>query len=520
MPLETLTKGIDDAVMRWPDHEALTFLRDGQMETVLSYAQLGWEIAAFAGILSQMGVGKGVRVIMFLNKSIDAVIAHLALQKLGAVAIPLNPDFKASEMRYLLDDARSDLVLCDAGRGSWIVEIDPDARILELPTHRPYALRATDEAALMTDFPDCDIQDPALIIYTSGTTGSPKGAVLTQQNLVYDAANVIAIWEITQTDVLCHSLPLFHVHGLCFALHTLLLSGGHAVLLNAFQPDRVLDVLSSRGGSLTGNIFMAVPAMYTKLMERLESGFKAAGSDFAHIRLLTSGSAPLPARDFKRIEALFGQPPVEREGMSETGMNFSNPLHGRRVPGSVGKALPGLEVRIVNPDTFQDLSDSAMADGAVGEIWLKGPAITPGYWQKPQETSDAFESGWFRTGDLGRRDENGYYYLTDRIKHIIITGGENVSAKEVESVINRLEGVAESSVVGVPDDKWGERVVAAIILKPGALLNPQSVKDHCKIHLHDWKCPKQVVFLQQLPRNTMGKVLKEEIKRRLLEMTD
>jgi len=466
-----------------------------------------------------MGVGKGDRVIMFLKKSLDAVVAHLALQKLGAVAIPLNPDFKSSEMRYLLDDAEAGLVLCDMGRRSWIVEIDPGARVLELPTNQPYTLARADDVIAGTPSLDSGLHDPALFIYTSGTTGQPKGAVLTHQNLAHDAANVISIWEIASTDVLCHALPLFHVHGLCFALHTCLLSGGHVVLLNAFQPDRVLEVLSSSSGPVTGNVFMAVPSMYSKLMERLEAGFNAAISDFAHVRLLTSGSAPLSEKDFKRIETFFGQSPVEREGMTETGMNFSNPLHGNRVPGSVGKALPGLMVRIVDPDSFQDLSDSAMAHGAVGEIWLKGPAITAGYWQKPQETSDAFYSGWFRTGDLGRRDEPGYYYLTDRIKHIIITGGENVSAKEVEAVINGINGVVESSVVGVPDDKWGERVVAALVLIPGAVLDAQSVRDHCKIHLHDWKCPKQVVFLAELPRNTMGKVLKEEIRRRLMEDT-
>ena len=517
MPSKTLNKWIDEAVIRWSDRKAITFLRDGRVETVLSYAQLGREMASFAGRLSPIGIGKDDRVILFLNKSLDAVVAYLALQKLGAVAIPLNPSFKASEMRYLLGDAQAKLVLCDKGRGSWIAEIDPAAKVLELPTHQSYVLIAGAEAMPETPDPGSGLQDPALIIYTSGTTGKPKGAILTQQNLAHDAANVISIWEISSTDIFCHALPLFHVHGLCFALHTCLLSGGHAVLLNAFQPANVLDVLSSRSGSVTGNVFMAVPAMYTKLIDHLEAGGDATPSDFAHIRLLTSGSAPLAEKDFKRIETFFGQPPVEREGMSETGMNFSNPLHGRRVPGSIGKPLPMLEVRIVDTNTHRDLSESAMADGAVGEIWLKGPGITPGYWQKPKETGDTFYSGWFKTGDLGRRDGQGYYYLTDRIKHIIITGGENVSAKEVESVINIIEGVAESSVIGVPDDKWGERVVAAVVPKPGAVLEEKTVRDHCKIHLHDWKCPKQVVFLTELPRNTMGKVLKEEIKRRLVE---
>ena len=204
---------------------------------------------------------------------------------------------------------------------------------------------------------------------------------------------------------------------------------------------------------------------------------------------------------------MFGRQPVEREGMSETGMNFSNPLKGNRKPGSIGLPLPGLSVRIVDPDTFADVPP-----GENGEIWLKSASITPGYWRKPKETRDNFENGWFRTGDLGYVDKEGYYYLTDRIKHIIITGGENVSAKEVETVINRIDNVVESAVVGIPDPKWGEKVVAAVVSEAGAGLDPDAVKIYCKEHLHDWKCPKEVIFVAEIPRNTMGKVLKENVK--------
>jgi len=200
--------------------------------------------------------------------------------------------------------------------------------------------------------------------------------------------------------------------------------------------------------------------------------------------------------------------PVEREGMSETGMNFSNPVRGVRKPGSIGLPFPDLQVRIVNPETLQDV-----ARGGTGEIWLKGPAVTPGYWQNPGETAKSFMDGWFRTGDLGRVDEKGYYYLTDRLKHIIISGGENISPKEVEAVINRAEGVVESSVVGIADEQWGEKVVAAVVAKPGSEVSSQSVQAFCKQHLHNWKCPKEVVLVNAIPRNTMGKVLKEEVKK-------
>jgi acyl-CoA synthetase (AMP-forming)/AMP-acid ligase II len=192
--------------------------------------------------------------------------------------------------------------------------------------------------------------------------------------------------------------------------------------------------------------------------------------------------------------------------MSETGMNFSNPLRGLKKLGSIGLPLPNVEVRIVNPETFQDLKL-----GEVGEIWLKGPNVTPGYWRKPKETEAVFRDGWFRTGDLGKKDEDGYYYITDRLKHIIISGGENISPKEIESIINHHQKVSESCVVGIPDEKWGEKVVAVVVLKPGTTLTEKEIKDYCKSHLLDWKCPKEILFLKELPRNRMGKVLKEEV---------
>ena len=228
---------------------------------------------------------------------------------------------------------------------------------------------------------------------------------------------------------------------------------------------------------------------------------------------MASGSAPLLPKDFERIKKVFGKEPVEREGMSETGMNFSNPFRGEKKPGSIGLPLPNVEVRIVNPETCKDL-----ASGEVGEIWLRGPNVTPGYWGKPRETEAVFVNGWFRTGDLGKKDEAGYYYITDRLKHIIICGGENISPKELESVINQHPNVSESCVIGVPDEKWGEKVVAAVVLKPRVTLAAKEIQDHCKRHLLDWKCPKEVFFLEELPRNKMGKITKEEVTKLFLNL--
>jgi malonyl-CoA/methylmalonyl-CoA synthetase len=484
---------------------AITFLRNGQVETLISYLELEQDANRMANTFQALGVEKGDRVILFIPKSLIFVIAHLALQKIGAITVPLNPGFKQSEMQYLLGDAQAKLILLDPGKKSFIGEIAPGLTTLVIDSQKPYQDSDIFSTA-SEDFSPVEIgpDDPGLIIYTSGTTGKPKGAVLTSRNLVHDARNIINIWEISNTDVLCHALPLFHVHGLCFALHTSLLAGAHVLMLDQFSPTRVIETLRKQDGSHVCTVFMAVPAMYATLMEHIGD----RTFDFSHMRLWTSGSAPLLAQDFARIHKLFGQEPLEREGMSETGMNFSNPLRGKKKPGSIGIPLPALEVRIVKPETGADVKP-----GQPGEIWLKGPAVTPGYWQKPEETAKTFEQGWFKTGDLGHIDGDGYYYLTDRIKHIIISGGENISPQEIESVINQMAGVAESSVVGIVDEKWGEKVMAAVVKEPDTGVSADEVQAYCKKHLHDWKCPKEIAFVEELPRNTMGKVLKEDVKK-------
>jgi malonyl-CoA/methylmalonyl-CoA synthetase len=504
MESETLKDWLENVFSLWGAKTALVFLRDGRLETELTYRELDQSANGCKTALLKMGVAKGDRVVLFLNKSVLFVIAHLAIQKIGAIAVPLNPGFKKAEMDYLLRDADPKLVIADPDKSEMVTQIVPHCRILPVDTRKPYG------EATFFDKADADPmpmkvmpEDPGLIIYTSGTTGQPKGAVLTHRNLVCDAQNIIKIWEISPTDVLCHGLPLFHVHGLCFALHTTLLAGAGVVMLDSFDPETVVSVLADKDRKMVCSLFMGVPAMYAKLMDVRG----AEQLNFDHIRLWTSGSAPLLVKDFERITHIFGQQPVEREGMSETGMNFSNPLHGERKPGSIGLPLPGLEVRIVHPNTFENV-----AQGGTGELWLKSASITSGYWRKPKETSETFEQGWFRTGDLGRVDADGYYYLTDRIKHIIITGGENVSAKEVENVINAVAGVAESAVVGVPDEKWGEKVVAAVVSNPGHALSADDLQKVCREQLHNWKCPKQIIFIAEMPRNTMGKVLKDAVK--------
>ena len=496
---------LKDCLQKHSQKTAISFLRGSKVETQISYSDLNLYSNKMANLLLKKEVKKYDNVVLLFDKSMIFIIIHIALQKIGAVCVPLNPGFKKTELTYLLNDATPSLVIINPEQAGMIKQIDSNLSCMEVDTKIPFQemgfLKSCsdnlEEVSLGSD-------DPGLIIYTSGTTGDPKGAVLTQKNLVNDANNIIKIWEISNSDTLCHVLPLFHIHGLCFALHTALIAGAHVVLLDKFAPENVIDILKESKGELACSVFMGVPAMYSKLIDTLKNQTFC----FDHMRLWTSGSAPLPAKEFQRIKQKFGKEPVEREGMSETGMNFSNPLHSEKKPGSIGITLPGLEVRIVDPETSWDVEP-----GQAGEFWLKSDSITPGYWKKPEETARTFEQGWFKTGDLGKKDRDGYYYLTDRLKNIIITGGENVSPNEIEAVINRLDEVVESSVVGIHDEKWGEKIVAAVVKSPGSKDISSAIKDTCKEHLHDWKCPKDIIFIKKLPRNTMGKILKEELKK-------
>jgi len=484
---------------------ALRFFRNGNLETELTYANLDADTNRMANFFSAVGVGKGDRVVLFLPKSVGFLVAHLALLRIGAVSVPVNPGFKQTEMAYLIEDTRPLLIVAGVDQARILAAVDPKLNVRILDTEQPYEmidfLRSCD--TIVSPVQICP-EDPGTIIYTSGTTGKPKGAVLTQGNLAHDAGTINGIWQIEGADVICHALPLFHVHGLCFAVHTALMAGAEIVMLDRFSPQQVLDTLARKDGGYCCTVFMAVPAMYIKMIET--AGEESA--KFAHVRLWASGSAPLLSKDFERIRTVFGKAPVEREGMSETGMNFSNPLDGPRKPGSIGLPLPQLKVKIVSPETGETL-----ASGQTGEIRLKGPGITPGYWRNPRATARAFENGWFKTGDLGYVDPDGYYYLTDRIKNIIISGGENISPKEIETVINRMDAVLESVVVGIPDEKWGEKVVAAVKCRPGREIDADEIQRFCRESIHDWKTPREFRFVEEIPKNRMGKVLNDGVRR-------
>lgn len=507
--IETLSSLFDQTALRQRQKQAILFLRRGKIESRITYASLRNVSDRVASGLKEMGLEKGDRVVLYMPKSAEAVTIHLGVQKAGGISVILNPGFKRDEVVYFLKDTDAKIIVVGKKEEEVIRSVDAKRLILSVDTESPFS-----EEKLFRSSPPSisslrgEPLDPAVLIYTSGTTGQPKGTILTQENLIQDARNIIQIWEISERDTVCHALPLFHIHGLCFALHTSLIAGSKIVMLDEFSSDLVNDILSHQEGELACTMFMGVPTMYVTMMDSLGK----ETHDFNHIRLLASGSAPLPPRAFERIKKVFGKEPVEREGMSETGMNFSNPLRGKKKAGSIGLPLPGVEVRVVDPKSFKDLGM-----GEVGEFWLRGPNVTPGYWGKPQETEAAFVNGWFRTGDLGKQDEDGYYYITDRLKHMIISGGENISPKEIESILNRHPEISESCVVGVPDEKWGEKVLAGIVLKPGVKTTIDEIKKFCKKYLSDWKCPKDFIFLKELPRNSMRKIMKEEVLRQFTE---
>jgi malonyl-CoA/methylmalonyl-CoA synthetase len=433
-----------------------------------------------AGRLQGAGLEPGDRMLFCAESSLDLVIAHVAALRSGIVVVPANTAYRERELGHVMTDARPKAaVVDDPDRARWIqaaagagtLVLGPD---VELPDREPAAL----------DGPGSDA--PALIGYTSGTTGSPKGAVLTHANLLAGSEAVALAWRWTAADRLVLALPLFHVHGLCVGLHGTLLAGGSAVLLPRFDVDAVLDAAGAHHASL----FFGVPTMFHRLAQSSRVG------ELARLRLSVSGSAPLPAELHRTLAEQGGQQVLERYGMTETLMNVSNPYDGERRPGSVGFPLPGVELR------FSDAED--------GEILLRGPNVFAGYWERPEANAESFIDGWFRTGDLGRPDPDGYLRILGRSKELVISGGLNVYPREVEDVLLAHPGVAEVAVVGTPSAEWGE-VVTAFVVPAADKPTAQALQAFAAERLAPFKCPRRLHFVDALPRNALGKVLKHEL---------
>ena len=470
---------------------------------VLTWGDLDAETARLANALTGLGLGPGDRVAVRAEKSPRQLMLYLACLRAGLVYLPMNTAYHRDEVDYLVGNAEPGLIVCDPAAEDEVREIAADhgkIPVLTLDPHGDGSLWARGaEASPVFATVDCAADDLACIVYTSGTTGRPKGAMLSHGNLVSNAEALIATWGFTADDVLLHALPLFHAHGLFVACHCALLSGARMIWLNKFTPDAAIAQIPR------ATAFMGVPTLYTRLLAdpRLTRNLCRT------MRVFISGSAPLLAETWRSFEDRTGHGIVERYGMTETVMNTSNPLHGERRAGSVGPPLPGVEVRVVDDE------GAAVEGGAMGAVQVRGPNVFSGYWRMPEKTAEEFTTdGWFRTGDIGLIDADGYLHLVGRAKDLIITGGYNVYPKEVETVIDRIDGVEESAVIGVPDADFGEAVTAVVVPQGDASVTEAAVIATVKDAIANYKVPKRVHVVDALPRNAMGKVQKNVLRER------
>lgn len=454
-----------------------------------------------AGTLRARGVQPGDRVAVQVEKSPEALVLYLACLRAGAVYLPLNTAYTLAELDYFIGDAQPRLVVVDPKSEKGIAAIaQTHGSVVEtLDTAGGGSLlqRARNEAA---DFVDVDRSpdDLAAILYTSGTTGRSKGAMLTHDNLLSNALTLRDHWRFTSADRLIHALPIFHTHGLFIASNVTLLSGASMYLLPKFDADEALRLMQS------ATVMMGVPTFYVRLVQ--QAGLTRAAT--AKMRLFVSGSAPLLAETHRSFAEKTGHAILERYGMTETNMNTSNPYDGDRIAGTVGFPLPGVSLRVTDPET-----GAPVPDGETGMIEVRGPNVFKGYWRMPEKTAAEFRTdGFFITGDLGKVDERGYVHIVGRGKDLVISGGYNIYPKEVETEIDGMPGVVESAVIGVPHPDFGEGVTAVVVRAKGSALDEKAVLDRLKDRLARYKQPKRVLFVDDLPRNTMGKVQKNVLR--------
>lgn len=469
-----------------------------------SWRDLDRASAMIANLLDSLDLPAASRVAVQVDKSVEALMLYLAVLRAGHVYLPLNNAYQASEIEYFVGNAEPAVVVCSPQTFGWVSPIafkagtrhvftlgdDRSGTLLERAafqpdTHTPASSRADDLAA---------------ILYTSGTTGRSKGAMLTHGNLLSNARTLKDYWDWQPGDVLIHALPIFHVHGLFVASHGALLNGSRMIWFSKFDPRAVIARLPE------ATVFMGVPTLYVRLLA--EPALNRAAC--AGMRLFVSGSAPLLIETFTEWQQRTGHTILERYGMSETVMLTSNPCRradGTRRGGTVGLPLPGIGVRVV------DDRGLPLHPGEIGQLQVKGPNVFKGYWRMPEKTADEFTSDlWFKTGDVGRFDADGYLSIVGRSKDLIITGGYNVYPAEIEGLLNELPGVAESAVIGVPHPDFGEAVVAVVVARPGATVNGAALVATLKGRIANFKVPKKVFVMPDLPRNAMGKVQKNLLR--------
>jgi malonyl-CoA/methylmalonyl-CoA synthetase len=465
----------------------------------LTYREVFATAARFAHVLTRHGAKPGDRVAVQVEKSPAALILYLACLRAGFVYLPLNTGYTPAELAYFVQDAEPCLFVCSDKNRDKIAARLPAMAFLTISDDGQEGSLIREAASARDVFADAPtgMGDLASILYTSGTTGRSKGAMLSHGNLYSNADSLRQAWEFSRDDVLLHALPIFHIHGLFVATNIVLLSGASMLLLAKFEPDAVFQALPQ------ASVMMGVPTFYTRLLKDTRLDLDST----RHVRLFVSGSAPLLPETHTQWRERTGHAILERYGMTETNMNTSNPYRGARIPGSVGLPLPGVEVRIA------DGEGRAVPQGEIGMIEVRGPNVFKGYWNMPEKTEAEFrKDGFFITGDLGTIGADGYLHIVGRGKDLIITGGLNVYPREIERLLDELPGVEESAVVGLPHDDFGEGVTAFLVLKPGADMTPERVVDGLEDRLARFKLPKRVLFVDQLPRNSMGKVQKSALR--------
>ena len=462
----------------------------------INYASLLELSGRFAAALIRRGVAPGDRVAVQVEKSPEAVLLYVACLRLGAVFVPINVANTANEVDYFLRDSQPRLAVIRPADRRLLEPIAAQAGVRHVET-----LGADGEGSLpelvgqgdasLLPLRTAGASSPAAIVYTSGTTGRSKGATLSRANLASNAATLAEAWRFTGRDILLHALPLFHIHGLFTAINTVLASGSTLKLLPKFDAALTLRHLPQ------STVFMGVPTHYTRLLQLPHLNRQTT----ADVRLFVSGSAPLLPETHREFLQRTGHVILERYGMTETLMNTSNPYDGVRKPGSVGPPLPGIEIRVAGADL-------------IGTLEVRGPNVFAGYWRDPEKTRGEFTAdGWFKTGDLGRIDGDGYVHIVGRAKDLVISGGYNVYPKEVETELDALSGVSESAVFGVPHPDFGEGVTAVVVAQGAANLSEADIINSLQARLARYKIPKRVLFVGELPRNAMGKVQKNELRK-------
>lgn len=472
------------------------FLVDLKQSREFSYADFLRITGSMATWLREQSFDNGDRVMVQVEKSAENLLWYFATLRAGLTYLPLNTAYQPDELSYFIANAKPSLIICDPIKIDLFKQL-ADCQIETLSAEGTFS----QEIPETEEFQDVDVEkdDIAVILYTSGTTGKPKGAMISHANLISNSSSLSAAWDWQTDDVMLHALPIFHIHGLFIASHLAVMNSSTLLFLDKFSPQTVINNLP------LATVYMGVPTNYTRLLADTAFNHDAC----RNMRLFTSGSAPLLTQTFAQMKSQTGFEIVERYGMTETGMNTSNPLRGSRKPGTVGLPLKGIEAKVVN-----DQGDRVTTNEP-GNLLIRGSNVFRGYWQMPDKTAEDFtQDGFFKTGDIASIDSDGYVSIVGRNKDMVITGGLNVYPKEIESIIDNVPGVNESAVIGLPDSDFGEAVTAIVVTEDSA-----TDEDDCKTVIADalaslasFKRPKQVHFVDELPRNTMGKVQKNVLR--------